>query len=126
MRLIITHIAALAAAAFLGACTSTTLDTSGAKITGPAPGSVIFLHPDGSGANMWQAARLVIAGPDGQMNWDQLPTMALYRGHLSDALAATSNAGGTIHAFGVKVRGASFGNDNGDPIRAASGFAGSV
>jgi alkaline phosphatase len=134
---VLTQMAALALAGVAVSCSSAGrvgdgggLSAQGATTpatpTPPAPGSVIFLHPDGSGANMWQAARLVIAGPDGEMNWDRLPAVALYRGHLSDALTATSNAGGTIHAYGVKVRSESFGQDNNEPIRGASGFAGSI
>jgi alkaline phosphatase len=80
------------------------------------PTSVIFLHPDGSGANMWSAARMLHVGPDADLQWDLLPHIGLYRGHLTDSLAASSNAGGTIHAYGVKVGEESFGNDNGAPI----------
>jgi alkaline phosphatase len=82
-----------------------------------APVNVIFLHPDGSGINMWAATRMLYAGPDGDLAWDGLPHLGIYRGHLRDALAASSNAGGTIHAYGVKVgQDKSFGNDNGAPL----------
>jgi alkaline phosphatase len=78
--------------------------------------SVIFIHPDGAGANAWGAARALYAGPDSDLNWDRLESIALYRGHLSDALTATSNGGGTTHAYGVRVKAKSFGLDGGTPI----------
>ncbi len=95
--------------------------SSGQRATGGAsdiaPVNVIFLHPDGSGINMWAATRMLYAGPDGDLAWDGLPHLGIYRGHLRDALAASSNAGGTIHAYGVKVgQDKSFGNDNGVPL----------
>lgn len=106
---------ALAIAALTGcAGTSGSGRSSHAGLAGS--GSVIFLHPDGTGANLWGATRLVTVGPDGDLEWDKLPVLGLYRGHLSDALAASSNAGGTIHAYGMKVRAESFGNDNGQPL----------
>lgn len=90
-------------------------------------GNVIFVHPDGTGLNHWTAARIYWQGPDGYLQWDRLAHMAVYRGHLSDQLAATSNGGATTHAFGVKVQGPdSFGKDRGRPIRSLSGFSGSI
>ena len=75
-------------------------------------GSVIFLHPDGTGPNHWQAARTYWQGPDAISNWDRLEEMAVYRGHMADLLAGTSNGGATTHAFGYKVDGlGSFGKD---------------
>jgi alkaline phosphatase len=65
-------------------------------------GSVIFLHPDGTSASNWVALRNLDVGPDGELEWDKLPAMALYRGHMYDSLTATSNGGATAHAFGVK------------------------
>ncbi len=62
---------------------------------------------------------MLYAGPDGDLNWDKLPVIGLYRGHLRDALAASSNAGGTIHAYGLKAGETSFGNDNGAPLMRA-------
>lgn len=85
------------------------------------PASVIFLHPDGTGANSWAAARMLLVGPDADLNWDKLPHMALYRGHMKDALAGTSNGGGTVHAYGVRVRATSFGTDGVEPVRDARG-----
>jgi len=100
-------------------------------------GNVIFFHPDGSGVNHWNAARMYWYGPDALLNWDQLPEMAVYRGHMSDRLVGTSNGGATVHAFGYKVLGpGSFGQDGGidpeepgsagRPIKALSGFSGSI
>lgn len=97
-------------------------------------GNVIFFHPDGAALNQWGAARLYWAGPDRLLNWDRLPAMAVYRGHMGDSVTGTSNGGATTHAFGYKVEGrGSFGQD-GDgssnpptarPIRALSGYPGS-
>lgn len=102
-------------------------DAGGQEGNGAGVGNVIFVHPDGSGLNHWSAARIFWQGPDGSLQWDQLPYMAVYRGHLSDQLAATSNGGATAHAFGFKVQGPdSFGRDRGRPIRALSGYPGSI
>lgn len=100
-------------------------------------GNVIFFHPDGTGLSHWNAARMYWYGPDASLNWDQLPEMAVYRGHMADRLAGTSNGGATVHAFGYKVPGpGSFGQDGGGdpdeagslgrPIDALSGFSGSI
>lgn len=95
-------------------------------------GNVIFIHPDGTGLNHFLLARHYwaredcCAGPDGFLQWDRLPAMAVYRGHLSDQLAATSNGGATAHGFGVKVQGSdSYGQDRGRSILALSGYPGS-
>jgi len=98
-------------------------------------GSVIFFHPDGTGLNHWSAARLYFHGPDATMNWDRLPFMAAYRGHMANVPTGTSNGGATTHAFGYKVDGmGSFGKD-GDgslspptdrAIQSLSGFPGSL
>jgi alkaline phosphatase len=100
-------------------------------------GNVIFFHPDGTGLGYWNAARMFYYGPDGLLNWDQLPYMAVYRGHMTDRLTGTSNGGATVHAFGHKVLGpGSFGGDGGvDPeeegataraILSLSGYPGSI
>lgn len=83
--------------------------------------SVIFFHPDGMSAATWGAVRISTVGPDGRTEWDQLPGMAVYTGHMKDSLAATSNGGATTHAYGVKVAASSFGLDAGKEITAASG-----
>ena len=56
-------------------------------------------------------ARMVLAGPDGEINWDRLPHTAVYRGHAEDVLTPSSNAGATIHAYGVKAPHRAFGTD---------------
>lgn len=96
--------------------------------SGVAGGSVIFLHPDGAGLAHWQAARMFLVGPDGELNWDRLPEVGVYRGHVRDNLTATSNAGATIHAYGVKVPRAAFGSDGvtADRPQAASGQTKSI
>ncbi len=94
-------------------------------------GNVIFIHPDGTGVNHWGAGRIYWNGPDAVSEWDQLPEMAVYRGHMSDRLTGTSNGGATTHAFGYKVEGGgSYGKDgDGDAARdilALSGYGGSI
>lgn len=84
-------------------------------------GNVIFIHPDGTSLSVWNMTRILYAGPDNNLNWDLLPSIGLYRGHLSNTLTATSNAGGTIHAYGVKTSNTSYGFDNGDIPTARSG-----
>jgi alkaline phosphatase len=98
-------------------------------------GNVIFFHPDGTGANHWGVARMYYKGLDGMLNWDRLPRMAFYRGHMANVINGTSNGGATTHAFGYKVDGlGSFGKD-GDGnlavptdrfIFSLSGYAGSI
>jgi alkaline phosphatase len=70
---------------------------------GKKTGSVIFFHIDGAGLAQWQMARMLIAGPDGEINWDKLPHVAVYRGHQEDTLTTSSNAAATAHAYGEKV-----------------------
>lgn len=86
-------------------------------------GNVIFLHPDGAGANHWMAARIHQVGPDGELNWDRLPEMGVYTGHMKDQLTGTSHGGATVHAYGVKVAADSFGKDGTTDLTAASGQA---
>ena len=76
-------------------------------------GSVIFIHPDGTSASTWAAARALYYGPDGEMHWDRLPAMALYRGHMADRLTASSNGAATTHAYGVKVASDAYGRTAG-------------
>ena len=83
--------------------------------------NVIFYHPDGYGVTHWNALRFLLAGPDGRLNWDRLPHMAPYTGHMKDALTASSHGGATTHAYGVKVVRDSFGMDGHDEITALSG-----
>ena len=84
-------------------------------------GNVIFIHPDGTGVNHWTAARMHTVGPDGVLNWDRLPGIGVYTGHMADDLTATSNGGATTHAYGVKVPARSFGQYGEEAVTAASG-----
>ncbi|MFQ6547693.1 alkaline phosphatase [Aestuariibius sp. 2305UL40-4] len=84
-------------------------------------GNVIFFHPDGTGANHWLAARMHIVGPDGELNWDRLPAIGVYTGHMADRVTGTSHGGATVHAYGVKVLADSYGLNGTEPLTAASG-----
>lgn len=98
-----------------------------AFVAGSLPaGSAIFLHPDGTGLGHWNAARLLVAGPDGETHWDRLDRLAAYRPHQANWLSTTSHAGATVHAYGHKVHYDSFGMDRDQPIRSLSGFDGSL
>jgi alkaline phosphatase len=93
----------------------------------PGTGSVIFFHIDGAGVAHWQAARMLLAGPDGEINWDRIPHLGVYRGHVADVLTTSSNAAATTHAYGVKVPYAAFGTDaSGQPPMAPSGWRRSI
>lgn len=94
---------------------------NGVSAQGLQTGNVIFVHPDGAGLNHWQALRMLEAGPDGRLEWDALPGMAVYTGHAKDQLTGTSHGGATMHAYGVKVVADSFGMDGEEPLTAASG-----
>ncbi|KIC51990.1 alkaline phosphatase [Tateyamaria sp. ANG-S1] len=84
-------------------------------------GNVIFFHPDGTGVNHWLAARMHTVGPDGELNWDKLPALGVYTGHMADRVSGTSHGGATVHAYGVKVLADSFGMNGTEPLTAASG-----
>jgi alkaline phosphatase len=93
----------------------------------PRTGSVIFYHVDGAGIAGWQMARMVIVGPDGELHWDRLPYLALYRGHAEDSLTPSSNAGATMHAYGAKALYRAFGTDRGgEPPITPSGHRRSI
>jgi alkaline phosphatase len=77
----------------------------------PTGNSAIFFHPDGTSASHWDAVRMLHYGPDGMLHWDRLPHIAPYRGHISDRLVATSNAGAVTHATGTLAYSDSFGLD---------------
>lgn len=89
-------------------------------------GNVIFFHPDGTSLNAWGAARMHTVGPDGTLNWDRLPALGVYTGHMKDRLTGTSHGGATVHAYGVKVVADSFGLDGTQEIVAASGNEASI
>lgn len=82
-------------------------------------GSAIFLHPDGMGANTWTAVRLIVAGPDGRLHWDNMERTAAYAGPMLDSVTASSNGGGTSHAWGVRAESESFGTVGGQRIAAS-------
>ena len=84
-------------------------------------GSVIFIHPDGSGLGMWGALRLLQVGPDSMLNWDKMDHMGIYRGHLSNSASSSSNGGGTTHAYGIKANYDSYGNNPHTPFKSLSG-----
>jgi alkaline phosphatase len=122
MLLVNRKIIALAALVILAlaGCNTSTSDRTTASLG--SQGNVIFIHPDGTSASHWGAARMLNYGPDSRLNWDKMSNSGVYLGHLKNQLTATSNAGAVIHATGVKVNDDSFGLDqNGQPIIAASG-----
>jgi alkaline phosphatase len=80
-------------------------------------GNAIFIHPDGTGLADWNALRLIKVGPDNELNWDKLTSIGLYQGHIRNRATASSNAGATVHAYGVKPDVDDFGMiDNQVPI----------
>lgn len=84
-------------------------------------GNVIFIHPDGSGASMWGAMRLLKVGPDGETNWDKMDQLGLYRSHQINSTNSSSHAGATVHAYGVKVPYNTYGIHPDRPIKSLSG-----
>ncbi|NWF90274.1 MAG: alkaline phosphatase [Ignavibacteriaceae bacterium] len=83
----------------------------------PKTGNVIFIHPDGTSLADWNALRILTVGPDSDINWDKLSGIGLYQGHIRDRITSSSNAGATIHAYGVKADLHDFGMiDNEIPI----------
>ncbi len=89
-------------------------------------GNAIFLHPDGVGMANWVAVRMLEHGPDGMTHWDKLETTGLYRGHQRDSLNTSSHAGATAHAYGIRVPTDSYGMFGKEPLKARSGFEGSI
>ena len=84
-------------------------------------GNVVFIHPDGTAGNTWGALRIFKVGPDGNLNWDKLDHMGLYRSHQLDVVGTSSNAGATAHAYGVKAEYDDYGIDPDRPFNALSG-----
>lgn len=84
-------------------------------------GNVIFIHPDGTGLADWNALRLIKVGPDNDLNWDKLSGIGLYQSHIRNRATASSNAGATIHAYGVKANIDDFGLVEGKKATALSG-----
>lgn len=66
--------------------------------------NVIFIHPDGTAQAHFTAARLLHYGPDGTLNWDRLPHVAVYKTHIHDNLQSGSVAGAVAHASGIKTK----------------------
>ena len=62
-------------------------------LTSLKTGNVIFFHPDGMSLSHWDIGRIITVGPDGLSSWDKLPHMAVYKGHLTNNLVPSSNAG---------------------------------
>lgn len=83
--------------------------------------SAIFIHPDGTGLGHWNAARHLLVGPDGMLNWDKMERLGAYRPHQKNWLSTTSHAGATVHAYGRKVHHNSYGMDRDQPLLAQSG-----
>src|SRR5262245_2658271 len=89
---------AFGAAVAAGTATAATAENAAqAPSADSAPRSAVFLHPDGMGANTWGAVRLREVGPDGRLNWDRLPALAVYVGPMLDGVTASSNGGATTH-----------------------------
>lgn len=84
-------------------------------------GNVIFIHPDGTSLSNWNALRILTKGPDGELNWDKLPNIALYQGHANNTIVTSSNAGATAHAFGKKANYESYGLNKNDLTESLSG-----
>jgi alkaline phosphatase len=80
--------------------------------------NVIFIHPDGTSQAHFTAARLLYYGPDGALNWDRLPNVAVTNNHIADELSPDSVAGAVAHAAGVKTNRGYYGLDvNRKPLR---------
>lgn len=89
-------------------------------------GSVIFIHPDGTGASMWHALRNYYYGPDSISNWDRLERMGMYRSHVLNSTNSSSHGGATIHSYGVKVNFDTYGNVPEKPVKSLSGKGTSI
>ncbi len=89
-------------------------------------GNVIFIHPDGTSLATWNANRILYYGTDGTLNWDKLTHIGLYQGHTKNTLTASSQAGATMHAYGVKVDYDSYGMDGTKPLTSLSGYNNSI
>lgn len=96
-----------------------------ATLASPGTGNVIFLHVDGTSLTSWMATRFLQVGPTGELNWDKLPRLAIYDGRMTDALAASSNGGATVHAWGVRASHTAFGFPD-SAARSLSGYPGTL
>ena len=84
-------------------------------------GSVIFIHPDGTGLGLWTALRLEKVGPNGNLHWDKLDKISLYINTQTNFISSTSHAGATAHSYGKKVHWDSFGMDFKKELKSLSG-----
>ncbi|MBU0560492.1 MAG: alkaline phosphatase [Bacteroidetes bacterium] len=91
------------------------------KVNEYKKGNVIFIHPDGTGLATWNALRILTKGADGNLNWDNLPAIGLYRSHTKNSITTSSNAGATMHAYGVKVPYHSYGMNETEELTSLSG-----
>jgi len=96
------------------------------EVPSPSGQSLVFFHPDGAGLAGWNLYRILDYGPDGHSEWDLLPGLGVYRGHMRNNLNASSHGGATTHAYGIKVLRDSFGMNGTQEIVSARGFPGSV
>jgi alkaline phosphatase len=110
----------VAGAIVSGMCAGAT-SCRGGDTPAATTGSVVFIHPDGTSATAWAALRLLDAGPDGEINWDKMDAMGVYRGHLKDSVASSSHGGATVHAYGVKAAFANYGTSSKHPVTSRSG-----
>lgn len=107
--------------ALVAAASSPGSSTAQGPVPQPRQGSAIFIHPDGAGVAAWGAARVFSVGPDGDLNWDRLEHIGIYKGHMRNSLGATSHGGATSHAYGVKVVWDSYGMDGTEALTSLSG-----
>jgi alkaline phosphatase len=119
MRFIL--VVAFWAAIFLISCNTQVVVDDENLTKGIETGSVIFIHPDGSGVNMYNAMRMVKVGPDGYTHWDQMDHIGIYRSHQLDCITTSSHAGATVHAFGKKVPYQTYGVHPDRPFTSLSG-----
>ncbi|MUG94859.1 alkaline phosphatase [Scytonema sp. UIC 10036] len=122
-RKFVVNLAILTLTVIVGCASLPTINADSRQGNANSPqGNVIFIHPDGTSASHWGAARMLYYGPDGRLNWDKMSNLAVYLGHMKNQLTGTSNAGAVTHATGVKVNADSYGLDEaGQPVVAASG-----
>lgn len=111
---------------FFASCNPPAKEVGSKGLESPETGSVIFIHPDGSGASMWGVMRLIKVGPDGNTNWDDMDHLGLYRSHQLNSTNSTSHAGATVHAFGVKVPVDTYGIHPDRPFKSLSGKYSSI
>lgn len=65
--------------------------------------SLIYYQVSGAGLSSWQLARFLKVGPDGDLNWDLLPSISLLRSHAQDRLLSSGGSSATVHSHGIAV-----------------------